>query len=530
MPGPIQKRLMPVNIDSFDRKHHNVMDLMAGVMGSASGSSKAAFLKDMHTEQYLVCLTYKLIWTNVLPPVDMTVAKLVWHACIKKLQVEGVSTVLAPRAFTRMKCIASVLTVMHALENVFHTPGSENYGKPFEFGLMHAVGPYLVATEEIAIYVLTLMSSAWMNEAEPDCVKALAQLKCKLPPKESAAWVGYNVSNITIKFKVLNEQLDDGALEKFDFDRLVLKGSLDSIAEEVSVPRTPRVWARFNEPLFAAQLSKRTGARIMSKENIKTMLMSMRGRTIKAPKRTGPRPGDIDNGAAKVEMAILEADGEMSNRWFLSTHWALEAGTMYGEKKMLEVIQRVFHRFTRERKIVTGFTYRNEIDSRGDRVVNPHARQSHSKEFRVAENAPQTSSHIISALVHSQPHVYSNEVLFRAFDRHVYQTIMAAPNNAELFKVPNNSGDGGVAFFVADVDLDTYAHGQHMQDAAYSEEATENSAFTSVAEWYTNRWCEHETLDYPRTLLQNSKRVRTAMDARPALNDDTMISKKRRRR
>ena len=233
MPGPIQKRLMPVNIDSFDRKHHNVMDLMAGVMGSGTGSSKAAFLQAMHTEQFLICLTYKLMWTNVLPAVDMTVAKLVWHASIKKLEAEGVSTVMAPRAFTRMKCIASVLTVMHALENVFHMPGSEHYGKPFDLGMMHAVGPYLVATEEIAIYVLTLMSSAWMNEAEPDGVKALAQLKCKLPPKESAAWVGFDVSKITIQFRVVDEQLDDSELEKYDFNRLVLKGSLASIAEEV---------------------------------------------------------------------------------------------------------------------------------------------------------------------------------------------------------------------------------------------------------------------------------------------------------
>jgi hypothetical protein len=239
MPVPIQKRLMPVNIDSFDRKHHNVMDLMAGVMGSASGASKANFIKDMHTEQFLVCLTYKLIWTNVLPDVDMTVAKLVWHAAIKNLQEEGVSTVMAPRAFTRMKCIASVLTVMHALENVFHMPGTEHYGKPFDLGMMHAVGPYLVATEEIAIYVLTLMSSAWMNEAEPDCVKELARLKCKLQPKGSPSWIGYDAETLEqkIKFRVKNDNVEDGAdvSDKFDFDRLVIKGTLDSIAEEVSL-------------------------------------------------------------------------------------------------------------------------------------------------------------------------------------------------------------------------------------------------------------------------------------------------------
>ena len=183
-------------------------------------------------------------------------------------------------------------------------------------------------------------------------------------------------------------------------------------------------------------------------------------------------------------MSILEADGEMSNRWFLSTHWALEAGTMYGEKKMLEVIQRVFHRFTRERKILTGFTFRNEIDAQGMRVVNPH----------------------------------------------VYQTIMAVPNHSELFKVPNNSDDGGVAFFVVDVDLDTYAHQQHMQDAAYSEEATESTTFTSVAEWYASRWSEHDTIDYPRALLENSKRKRTDMDAQAELNDGNRLSRKRRRR
>lgn len=222
----------------------------------------------------------------------------------------------------------------------------------------------------------------------------------------------------------------------------------------------------------------------MSKENIKTMLMSMRGRTIKVPKRTGPRPGDIDNAAGKVELPILEADGDMNNRWFLSTHWALEAGTMYGEKKMLEVIQRVFHRFTRKRKIVTGFTFRNETDAQGNRIVNPH----------------------------------------------VYQTMVAAPNNNELFKVPNNSDDGGVAFFVADVDLDTYAHQQHMQDAAYSEDITESTAFTTVAEWYANRWSDQDTLDYPRALLENSKRKRRDMEARAVLNEDNRLSRKRRRR
>jgi hypothetical protein len=222
----------------------------------------------------------------------------------------------------------------------------------------------------------------------------------------------------------------------------------------------------------------------MSKENIKTMLTSMRGRSIKVQKRTGPRPNDVSNVAAdKMEMPILEPDGDMGNRWLLSTHWALEAGTMYGEKKMLEVIRRIFHRFTRERKIVTGFTYRNELD--GDtRVVNPH----------------------------------------------VYQVLEASPNQDNLFKVPNNSDDGGVAFFVADVDLDTYAHEQHAQDAAYGEEVIENTAFSEVAQWFTNRWADQDTLDYPDALLENARHQRQEMEVAAVLTDANKLSRKRRRR
>lgn len=92
---------------------------------------------------------------------------------------------------------------------------------------------------------------------------------------------------------------------------------------------------------------------------------------------------------------------------------------MYGEAKMKEVIGQTFHHFTRQRKVIAGFTHKDYV-SGGQRRVYPH----------------------------------------------VYQTIEAKPANKKWFKVANKPHQNP-AFFVADCTLDKWAFDQHCEDNAY---------------------------------------------------------------
>jgi hypothetical protein len=335
-----------------------------------------------------------------------------------------------------MKAVVSVLVVMTAIEKVFHTPGVEHYGKEFDPGQMHSLGPYLVATEEQAWYVLTLMSSCWMNEAEPDGVRQLAFIMAKLPRRGNDAWddVDRHSTEQTICYKVVNE---GGATadSKYDFNQLTLKGTLDAIAE---------------------RLSKAPGERMISKENARAMLYSMKGRTV-----TVARRGDASEaggaGYGEITLPILEADGDSGNKWSLSTAWALDAATMYGEAKMKEVIAKTFHPYTRERKVITGFTH---------------------KDYTIRHQPPRAP----------ERRVYP----------HVYQILDARPRAGCWFKVANKPNKNP-AYFIADESLDKWAYDQHCEDNAYPCNLNKDADTINVR--FNQHWDGHINYDYPKDAL-----------------------------
>jgi len=424
------------------------MDLMAGVMQRVDRSKKAAFVDAMHTEQFLVCMTYKLIWTKVLPEVDTTVAKLTWHAALGKLEKAGVCTERAPRAFARMKAVVSVLVVMTAIEKVFHSPGGEYYAMDFDPGQMHSLGPFLVATEEQAWYVLTLMSSCWMNEAEPDGVRQLASIMAKLPRRGSALWADPKYApalvDQVVQYRVKRED-SDSVCEKYDFNRLTIKGTLDAIAE---------------------RLSKAPGERVISKENARSMLMSMKGRTITVCRRIKPGEDGDDPAQVPLTLPILEADGDSGSKWSLSTAWALDVATMYGEAKMKEVIGETFHNFTLARKVITGFTHKDFV-SGGQRRVYPH----------------------------------------------VYQIIEAKPRLRTWFKVTNKPHQVP-AFFVADCTLDKWAFDQHCEDNAY--DAPDEWGPDAVDARFKQQWADVDGgVNYPKDALVQAIEEDKQLDAAP---------------
>ena len=104
----------------------------------------------LKTEQFLVATYNKLAAVKALPEPNMEVACAIWHRIIAELGSKGVAAHNEARAFIRLNVFARTLTILHAVEMVFHTPGHEAYGLPFDMEHFKRMTPYLVCTEEVS--------------------------------------------------------------------------------------------------------------------------------------------------------------------------------------------------------------------------------------------------------------------------------------------------------------------------------------------------------------------------------------------
>ena len=112
--------------------------------------AREVVFESLKTEQFLVATYNKLVAVKALPEPNMEVACGIWHRIIAELGSKGVAAHNEARAFIRLNVFARTLTILHAIEMVFHTPGREAYGLPFVYDHFKRMIPYLVCTEEVS--------------------------------------------------------------------------------------------------------------------------------------------------------------------------------------------------------------------------------------------------------------------------------------------------------------------------------------------------------------------------------------------
>ena len=115
--------------------------------------------------QYRVFLIEKMIWTKVIKDVEMGAMNVLLQKFKKKFDGQSVK-VPEPRDWERISIMCRIQAIVNALTAVFEVEGGEFYNVPFKEEQLLAVEPYLVCTEEMVWFTLTLLSDMFIHPAE----------------------------------------------------------------------------------------------------------------------------------------------------------------------------------------------------------------------------------------------------------------------------------------------------------------------------------------------------------------------------
>lgn len=116
-------------------------------------------------EQYRVFVIEKMIWTGVIKDVEMSAFYILKQRFKKQYHGESVRDA-ETRDWERIYIFARIQAICTALAAVFQVKDGPCYGQPFDEEQLLLVEPYLVVTEEMVFFTLTMLDSQFVHPAE----------------------------------------------------------------------------------------------------------------------------------------------------------------------------------------------------------------------------------------------------------------------------------------------------------------------------------------------------------------------------
>lgn len=319
----LRSRFYVIMCPQIIRQHHEVIDYFGSSTSDMKRIKKNEYIQQSQIEQYLVAITYKMIWAGVLCDVNMSICHRVFHAVLKEMEKDGVR-VNDPRNYTRLLNTARTLTILRAIEIVFHIETSSQYNQPFSLDSFVHLQPHLICTEEIAFFTLTLMSDQYVNPFENKVIEALC--KAAKFPLHQSVWD-------TPEQPLINFKQDDSGVN--DFNYISIPGNIWDVAT-----------------VAAGLMSKEHKS---SKENIHAILKSMTERKICGTHRSQPGPsGKTDT---KNEFMLVVSTRKET---YVSVEFIERMLDNTKSFSMINCIRKTFHKHTRQRRIVLGSTQINK--------------------------------------------------------------------------------------------------------------------------------------------------------------------------
>ena len=315
MPEALLQRFHLITCSKMVRKGREVNDLQGTVLSDRTKLLKKEFLDSCHTEQFLYTAIEKLIWTKLILDVNMEIALKIFNRALSYLYHQrGIHETKLPRHFARMFNTARTLTILYAIEYVFNRSNFAD-GEYTEEQLME-VEPYLVCTEEIAMFTLTLTQEQYINPTTPHIIEVIAKDLCKYtqpcqPPGEGL--YPYGIQEET--------------------DYIVCKYSMYEVVHMVS---------------------QRTKKCKISPNNVELVLKKLRKEMIKVKRR--------DHQGQEMEeehiIPIVKAEFSPEKRFYISAAY-VDQVLFNGSYDLLmqDAIRATLHKKTRPRTILTGETY-----------------------------------------------------------------------------------------------------------------------------------------------------------------------------
>jgi hypothetical protein len=161
--------------------------------------------------QARVWMIFKLIWMRVIKDVEMCAANVLLQRFKKRFESESIRAP-EPRDWERVTIQCKIQAILTAITTVFEMPGGEHYNEPFVEEHLLDVEKYLVVTEEMVWFVLTLLSDQFVHPAEHKILNKIFMLHAHSPK--------YGIPNI-----------DGSSEQQIDYSYLKLPGKMGSVAK-----------------------------------------------------------------------------------------------------------------------------------------------------------------------------------------------------------------------------------------------------------------------------------------------------------
>jgi hypothetical protein len=172
-------------LDRFDNKNIQLVERVdgGGLIGKADEFNSSDMLQAKADLKYryqrtqaLAAVAFYMIYTGVLPPIQMLAAKTVIHDVLKQAGSIGIPDTHKIRSMKRIEMMVKSCVVMEAIDLVFDSELSPiPDGKKFEFEQMLLLAPYLRATVEHAVFAIGMLRHQYENPIQHNVVEELAR-------------------------------------------------------------------------------------------------------------------------------------------------------------------------------------------------------------------------------------------------------------------------------------------------------------------------------------------------------------------
>lgn len=133
-------------------------------MDKITSEERRAIRMQRREEQYRMCIIEHFIWMGCIKDVDETA----YHIVIGqfKNELRKLRQDLNPRDFERVRILCRVQAICTALDTVYNLPNGELHGQMFEPEHLPIIEPYMVITEEMVIFTLSILSFMFVSNTE----------------------------------------------------------------------------------------------------------------------------------------------------------------------------------------------------------------------------------------------------------------------------------------------------------------------------------------------------------------------------
>lgn len=165
-----------VNQNSTSRPERSVADCMFSEQTDAMKRMKSSFIDEVREMQYFTCLVYATIRAGIVKmdtSAGMAMIRRI-DACVRKMGLSETVTRDMERVFT----LAETLTIWNAVDCFFHSGNETVLDDDMEWSAstVIALEPYLVVTEEIVIFAVSLFKDQYEDPLHYDIINAIISI------------------------------------------------------------------------------------------------------------------------------------------------------------------------------------------------------------------------------------------------------------------------------------------------------------------------------------------------------------------